>query len=249
MCGRCWGRAVWGTLPKAITFRTSASGWRDHKCVFIFIRGSPPDERVHPFRQRTDSICGCGRLDAGALGAARYARSDGDEIWLWHGALRRLHSASRRQAGQVVPAASHQRDAGGRSTHRGFARAADRGRRARSPAHRARGRERALPGDGTTDPVAPHRHAAFGRRGRVSAPGRTPPGGQAVTQIKRLALLLAVGACQKASPAAPPLPEVTVLTVQSQTVPAKFEWVAEAAASKSVEVRAQVSGVVVARPY
>jgi len=70
-----------------------------------------------------------------------------------------------------------------------------------------------------------------------------------VTQIKRLALLLAVGACQKASPAAPPPPEVTVLTVQSQTVPAKFEWVAEAAASKSVEVRAQVSGVVVARPY
>ena len=70
-----------------------------------------------------------------------------------------------------------------------------------------------------------------------------------MTQIKRLALLLAVGACQKASPAAPPPPEVTVLTVQSQTVPAKFEWVAEAAASKSVEVRAQVSGVVVARPY
>ena len=99
------------------------------------------------------------------------------------------------------------------------------------------------------DSVAPHRNVPFGTRGRVSARGSTPAGGQAVTQIKRLALLLAVGACQKASPAAPPPPEVTVLTVQSQTVPAKFEWVAEAAASKSVEVRAQVSGVVVARPY
>ena len=40
-----------------------------------------------------------------------------------------------------------------------------------------------------------------------------------------------------------------MLTVQPQTVPAKFEWVAQAAASKSVEVRAQVSGVIVARPY
>jgi membrane fusion protein (multidrug efflux system) len=70
-----------------------------------------------------------------------------------------------------------------------------------------------------------------------------------VTQIKRLALLLAVGACQKASPAAPPPPEVTVLTVQPQTVPAKFEWVAQGEASKRVEVRAQVAGVIVARPY
>ena len=62
-------------------------------------------------------------------------------------------------------------------------------------------------------------------------------------------LLVGIAACHKAAPAGPPPPEVTVLTVEPQTVPAKFEWVAEAAASKSVEVRAQVSGVIVARPY
>jgi membrane fusion protein, multidrug efflux system len=50
-------------------------------------------------------------------------------------------------------------------------------------------------------------------------------------------------------PATPPPPEVTVLTVQPETVPAKFEWVAQAEASKRVEVRSQVSGVIVARPY
>jgi membrane fusion protein (multidrug efflux system) len=40
-----------------------------------------------------------------------------------------------------------------------------------------------------------------------------------------------------------------VLTVQPQTIPGQFEWVAQAAASKSVQVRSQVSGVIVARPY
>jgi membrane fusion protein (multidrug efflux system) len=40
-----------------------------------------------------------------------------------------------------------------------------------------------------------------------------------------------------------------VLTVQRQTIPGQFEWVAEAAASKSVQVRSQVSGVIVERPY
>jgi membrane fusion protein (multidrug efflux system) len=54
---------------------------------------------------------------------------------------------------------------------------------------------------------------------------------------------------KKTAPAAPPPPEVTVLTVQRQTIPGQFEWVAEAAASKSVQVRSQVSGVIVARPY
>jgi membrane fusion protein (multidrug efflux system) len=39
------------------------------------------------------------------------------------------------------------------------------------------------------------------------------------------------------------------MTVEPQTVATKFEWVAQAQASKRVEVRAQVSGVIVARPY
>jgi len=42
---------------------------------------------------------------------------------------------------------------------------------------------------------------------------------------------------------------VTVLTVQRQTIPGQYEWVAQAAASKSVQVRSQVSGVIVERPY
>jgi membrane fusion protein, multidrug efflux system len=40
-----------------------------------------------------------------------------------------------------------------------------------------------------------------------------------------------------------------VLTVQQQTIPGQFEWVAQAAASKSVQIRSQVSGVIVERPY
>ena len=70
-----------------------------------------------------------------------------------------------------------------------------------------------------------------------------------MTTLRRVAWLLALAACRKASPAAPPPPQVTVLTVEPQTVPATFEWVAQAEASKKVEVRAQVSGVIVARPY
>jgi membrane fusion protein (multidrug efflux system) len=40
-----------------------------------------------------------------------------------------------------------------------------------------------------------------------------------------------------------------VLTVQSETVPAQFEFVAQAQASKRVEVRSQITGVIVDRPY
>jgi membrane fusion protein (multidrug efflux system) len=72
--------------------------------------------------------------------------------------------------------------------------------------------------------------------------------GTAVLGIACLATLLA--SCRKkAAPGAPPPPQVTVLTVQPRTIPGQFEWVAEAAASKSVQVRSQVSGVIVERPY
>jgi membrane fusion protein, multidrug efflux system len=60
---------------------------------------------------------------------------------------------------------------------------------------------------------------------------------------------LLIGCHKKPAPGAPPPPEVTVLTVQRQTIPGLYEWVAQAAASKSVQVRAQVSGVIVERPY
>jgi membrane fusion protein (multidrug efflux system) len=40
-----------------------------------------------------------------------------------------------------------------------------------------------------------------------------------------------------------------VLTVAPETISARYEFVGEAAASRRVEVRAQVTGVIVARPY
>jgi membrane fusion protein (multidrug efflux system) len=69
-----------------------------------------------------------------------------------------------------------------------------------------------------------------------------------VQSVTSLAALL-IGCRNKAAPGAPPPPEVTVLTVQRQTIPGQFEWVAQAAASKSIQVRAQVSGVIIDRPY
>jgi membrane fusion protein (multidrug efflux system) len=60
---------------------------------------------------------------------------------------------------------------------------------------------------------------------------------------------LLVGCGKKPAPGAPPPPQVTVFKVQRQTIPGQFEWVGQAAASKSVEIRAQVSGVIVDRPY
>ena len=64
------------------------------------------------------------------------------------------------------------------------------------------------------------------------------------------ALAGVLGSCDRKAAAGAPLPpQVTVLTVQARTIPSGTVWVAEAAASKSVQVRAQVSGVIVERPY
>jgi len=62
-------------------------------------------------------------------------------------------------------------------------------------------------------------------------------------------LLLGGWACQRAAPAAPPPPEVSVLAIAPETVSARYEFVGQAAASRRVEVRAQVAGVIIARPY
>src|SRR3989440_10379469 len=51
------------------------------------------------------------------------------------------------------------------------------------------------------------------------------------------------------APVAPPLAEVSVQTVVPETVSARYEYVGQAEASRSVEVRSQVTGVIVARPY
>jgi membrane fusion protein (multidrug efflux system) len=60
--------------------------------------------------------------------------------------------------------------------------------------------------------------------------------------------VFAVG-CRKQAPTPPPLAEVSVLTVAGQTVPSQNEWIGQAAASNSAQVRAQVSGIIVERPY
>jgi membrane fusion protein (multidrug efflux system) len=65
-------------------------------------------------------------------------------------------------------------------------------------------------------------------------------------------LLVGVAAARRRAPvaaAAPPAPEVSVLTVVPETTFARYEYVGQAAASRSVEVRSQVTGVIVARPY
>ncbi len=73
--------------------------------------------------------------------------------------------------------------------------------------------------------------------------------GRAVWAIGAVALLLGGWACQRAAPAAPPPPEVSVLAIAPETVSARYEFVGQAAASRRVEVRAQVAGVIIARPY
>src|SRR6267154_2222968 len=64
-------------------------------------------------------------------------------------------------------------------------------------------------------------------------------------------LLIGAAACRRPTlaSAAPPPPEVSVLTVAPETVTARYEYVGQAAASRSVEVRSQVMGVIVERPY
>jgi membrane fusion protein (multidrug efflux system) len=69
--------------------------------------------------------------------------------------------------------------------------------------------------------------------------------------LSRAALIACAmtAACKKAAPPAYPPPEVTVLTVKPEKVEAKLDYVGQADASKAVEVRSQIPGVIVARPY
>jgi membrane fusion protein (multidrug efflux system) len=77
---------------------------------------------------------------------------------------------------------------------------------------------------------------------------RSPVAEIAVLGFAGLATL-PTGCSKKTAAPAPPPPQVSVLTVRSATIPGQFEWQGQAAASKSVQVRSQVSGVIVARPY
>src|SRR5438132_14269111 len=65
-------------------------------------------------------------------------------------------------------------------------------------------------------------------------------------------VLLGAAAARRGAPvtsSAPPPPEVSIVTVVPETVSARYEYVGQAEASRRVEVRALVTGVIVARPY
>jgi membrane fusion protein (multidrug efflux system) len=60
---------------------------------------------------------------------------------------------------------------------------------------------------------------------------------------------LSLLACGKEAPPAPPPPEVSVVTVAPRSVDETLEFVGEVEAWRSVQVRAQVAGVIVDRPF
>src|SRR2546426_12677659 len=65
-------------------------------------------------------------------------------------------------------------------------------------------------------------------------------------------VLLGAAAARRRAPvasAAPPPPEVSVVTVVPEIVTARYEYVGQAEASRRGEVRAVVTGGIVARPY
>ncbi len=64
-----------------------------------------------------------------------------------------------------------------------------------------------------------------------------------------LGLALGLAACgDKGAPQLPP-PNVTVVTTAPQDIPASIELVGQGAASKFIEVRSQLNGVIIERPY
>ncbi|HWA59586.1 MAG TPA: efflux RND transporter periplasmic adaptor subunit [Gemmatimonadales bacterium] len=64
-----------------------------------------------------------------------------------------------------------------------------------------------------------------------------------------LVLALSAAGCTKAPPPAPPPAEVSVVTVTPRTIDEVPEFVGSVESSRSVPVRAQVTGVIVARPF
>ena len=69
------------------------------------------------------------------------------------------------------------------------------------------------------------------------------------TGLVRLGLTLAVAACGGADAAQLPPPNVTVVTTAPEDIPASIELVGQGAASKYIEVRSQLNGVIIERPY
>lgn len=61
--------------------------------------------------------------------------------------------------------------------------------------------------------------------------------------------IVALTGCGSAARPTPPPPEVAVVAVAPQTIDAAYEFVGQAEASKKVEVRSQLYGVIIDRPY
>lgn len=79
---------------------------------------------------------------------------------------------------------------------------------------------------------------------------RTGPSPRALRATTTLLLLIpAAPGCGRQPEQAPPPPEVNVVEVTPQRVDEEYEFVGNVEASRSVQVRPQVAGVIVARPY
>src|SRR5260370_40833621 len=73
------------------------------------------------------------------------------------------------------------------------------------------------------------------------------------TWTHAVALLVLIGAVaarrrRPGAGTAPPPPDVSGLTIVPEAIPARYQYVGPAAASRSVEVRSQVTSVIVERP-
>lgn len=67
--------------------------------------------------------------------------------------------------------------------------------------------------------------------------------------LTKVGLALGAAACGGADVAQLPPPNVTVVTAEPTDIPAGIELVGQAAASKYIEVRSQLNGVIIERPY
>ena len=69
------------------------------------------------------------------------------------------------------------------------------------------------------------------------------------TLLLLIGCALVLPGCSKPTPPPPPPPEVAVLAIEPRTVEDQYEFVGEVQAFRRVQVRAQVSGVIVDRPF
>ncbi len=72
---------------------------------------------------------------------------------------------------------------------------------------------------------------------------------QAGRRMATLGMTLGLAACGDKTPPQLPPPNVTVITTATRDIPASIELVGQGAAAKFIEVRSQLNGVIIERPY